>query len=193
MQKIEISDLKQATREHLESETQTLLNRGFRLLGDYKLKGKPLVIHSRLFLDPQSNYFAEVLSLSKNQGFELMGYLEDGTVITTAALAHGSPLATQDLLDTKNYFTELRNDMNLTRLLEDHEARMQAHSQVADSPIQLIQESNWIEFFRYHNRRHGQINFDAGRMDNKPDGVVALPTTGRPPTSNNFANEMSAV
>ena len=68
--------------------------------------------------------------------------------------------------------------MNLTRLLQDHDARMQTHSQAAKSPIQAIPESDWVEFYKYHNRRYGQILFEAGEMDNGPEGVVVFPSTG---------------
>ena len=193
MLKVDISDLNQAVQKNLESQTPMLLNLGCHLQGDYKLKGDPFEIHSRIFLAPKAEYFVEITSLAGKQAFELVGYLEDGTVITTGAVAGGEPIKTQDLLDSENYFTDIRNLMDLTTLLQDHDARMQAHSQVAESPIQVIPKSNWIEFFRYQNRRFAQIHFEAGKMDNKPEGVVAFPATCYAPASVSSANEMSTV
>ena len=178
MEKADSGSLSRVTREHFDSETPALLNDGYRLLGDYKLTCEPMASFARLFLEPKGNYFVELLSMSNTPAFSLIGYLEDGTVISTGAYARGRPLKTQDLLHSKNYFVEFGQDMNSTRLLQNHEARMQAISQVAESPIQIIPELDWVAFFKYHNRRYGQIHFEAGEMDNQPEGDVVFPSIG---------------
>jgi hypothetical protein len=78
-------------REQFEWHTPPLIQLGFNLIGDYRLKPEPVVVHDRVFFSADGEILAAICALLDSGAVSLISILEDGTVVHTCGVQDPHP------------------------------------------------------------------------------------------------------
>jgi hypothetical protein len=91
--------LEEPVRRHFETHTPPLLQLGFDLIGDFRMKPEPVVVHDRLFLSADGEVFADLCALLDSGAVSLLSILEDGTCVHTCSVEDPHPERTFEPAD----------------------------------------------------------------------------------------------
>ena len=102
-------------REHIEDNAPAAQELGYELLGDLWLKPEPYNSKARLYLHPDGKSFAEIGVTLDTYYCEMISFLQDGTVISTAAC---EPFDVAAKMKQHGYVVQFVPEGNLLELLE---------------------------------------------------------------------------
>ena len=167
------SNLDEELLNHFETETPDVEAAGFNSMGEYWLKPEPFNSKARIFLQDDGHTMVEVGRVLEIEYIELLSFLDDGSVVSSATC---EPIDIQKPLSKNGYHIQCCSELTTTELLESHEQFLNQTSDTKQIDIRCVPESQWSEYFQYHNRRFSQIKYLIGKANSPTEAI--FPETG---------------
>jgi len=88
---VDCSSLGEPMHRFLEALTPPLVEMGFQLIGDFRMKPEPVVVHDRILLSADGRTLATVCYLLEAGAISFMSVLDDGTCVHTSGARNPHP------------------------------------------------------------------------------------------------------
>ena len=162
-------------QEHFDTQSEAPLALGFTHLDDIWLKPQePYCSKARVTLHPEGKTIAEIGRTIGINYCELISYLEDGTVVMTAA-ADNIPFFEKISTPKHRYFIRCLPGQEMDELLAEHDAFLDQIAAETDTPVRTIDHAAWKAYFQYHSDRFAQLKHEVDGAD-PIDFEVEFPT-----------------
>lgn len=163
--------------EHFEAQSQAPLALGYEHLDDVWLKPQePYRSKARLLLHPDGITFVEIGFTMGLYYFEILSYLDDGTVFSSAPVKTNSFFKKISRSEHR-YYVQCLPNAEIEELLAKHEQRLRQLSEEAGIGIRSVEKDDWKAHFQYHNDRFGQLKHQLNGGD-PIDFEVVFPAVG---------------
>ena len=161
--------------EHFEAHSVAPLALGYQHLDDIWLKPqKPYQSKGRLFLHPDGIAFADVGRTMDTYYCEILSYLDDGTVVSTAPMNTNSFFKKMST-PKHGYYVQCLPGAEIEELLAKHEQFLRQLSLEVGVGVRTITNADWKAHYHYHNDRFGQLKYELDGGD-PLDYEVVFPT-----------------
>lgn len=149
-------------RRQFEKNTPALFQLGFDLLGDFRMKSKPVEVHDRIFLHSDGKTVATICALLNSGGESFISVLSDGTCIHTSSVTNPRPQRTVEPGDQLviQYLPEVAADDRYRQHLDAVHERAAA----SGSNVVTLKPNQYRELLVYDQRifnrwrqRHGDL------------------------------------
>lgn len=159
------SSLEEPVREHLETLTPPLEELGFQLIGDFRMKPKPVVVYDRIFFSPDGRTLATICCLLEAGAVSLISVLDDGTCVHTTTSANPHPERTFEPADQLALtYAPGRHPINLHR---EHQQAVSAAARTGAQALQL-QRDQFRAVMVYDQRIFNRWRYRHGGLDQEP-------------------------
>ena len=164
--------------EHFEAHSVAPLALGYQHLDDVWLKPqKPYQSKARLFLHPDGIAFAEAGRTIDTYYCEILSYLDDGTVVSTAPMKT-NPFFKKMSTPKHVYYVQCLPGAEIEELLAKYERCLRQISTEAGVGIRKITNADWKAHYHFHNDRFGQLKYELDGGD-QIDYEVVFPTASK--------------
>ena len=146
--------------EHFEAHSLAPLELGYQHLDDVWLKPQaPYQSKARLFLHPDGITFAEVGRTLGSCYCEILSYLDDGTVVSTAPV-ETNPFFEKISTPAHGYYVQCLPGAEIEELLAKHDQFLKQVSLEAGVGIRAIPNADWKAHYHFHSDRYGQLKHE---------------------------------
>jgi hypothetical protein len=157
--------------EHIDQQASAAEALGYDKLGDFWLKPEPYNSKARLYLHPDGHTFAEIGVTLDTYYCELISFLEDGSVVSSAAC---EPFDEASEMKSHGYVIQFVSDGGMLDLLEAHTPFLNATCEEFGKTTAKITLDDWKDFFRYHDRHFAEVQHAIGD-GNLPETPAEFP------------------
>lgn len=153
-------------RGHLETLTPPLVELGFQLIGDFRMKPEPVVVYDRILLSEDGRTLATVCCLLNAGVVSFMSVLDDGTMVHTSGSHNPHPERTLDPTDWLALtYCPGTHPVNMYR--EHQEAIRRGTAHTGAGVIQLRRDQ-YRAVMVYDQRIFNRWRFRHGTLDHEP-------------------------
>jgi hypothetical protein len=153
-------------REQFECNTPSLIQLGFNLLGDYRLKPEPLEVHDRLFLSADGDIVAAICALLNSGAVSLISVLEDGTCVHSCSAENPHP---QRILEPADQLMiSYVPDISIEDLYQHHVNVLRDCSAIHDAGVMCFREDQFRAVMIYDQLIFCRWRYRYGGLDHEP-------------------------
>jgi hypothetical protein len=154
-------------RRQFERHTPLLLEMGFDLIGDYRLKPKPVEVHDRLFLSPDRETLAAICAVLGSGAVSLISVLDDGMCVHTTCTFNPHPERTLDPAD-RLWISYVPEAASVQDLHQHHLDTLRKLSAETDSRALRFRREQFREVLNYDQLVFCRWRFRHGGLDHEP-------------------------
>ena len=146
--------------EHFDAQSEAPLSLGYQHLDDVWLKPQePYCSKGRIFLHPDGTVIAEVGCTMGINYCEIVSYLNDGTIVSTAA-AETNEFFEKISTEEHRYYIQCLPDSEMDELLAKHGTFLDQISMESNILVRTIPSDEWKTYFQFHSDRFGQLKYE---------------------------------
>jgi hypothetical protein len=153
-------------REQFEWHTPPLVQLGFNLIGDYRLKPEPVVVHDRVFFSADGETLAAVCALLHSGAVSLISILEDGTVVHTCGVEDPRPDRTFEPAD--QYVISYMPDTPVEEMHRHHIHVLRECAASHEAGVLRFREEQFRDVLTYDQRLFCRWRYRHGELDQQP-------------------------
>jgi len=177
--------------EHFETHSVAPLALGYEHLDDVWLKPQaPYQSKARLFLHPDGIAFAEAGRTLDTYYCEILSYLDDGTVVSTAPVK-ANPFFKKISTPAHGYYVQCLPGAEIEELLGKHEQFLRQISAETGVGIRTITNADWKAHYHFHSDRYGQLKHELDGADPLDYEVVFPAANNQAVVTNCYSNHSS--
>jgi hypothetical protein len=153
-------------RELFEFHTPSLVQLGFTLVGDYRMKPEPVEVHDRLFWSADGEILASICALLDSGAVSLISVLADGTCIHTCCVADPHPERTFEPAD--QLVISYLPDRSPADLYQHHVSVLRECSADHETGVMRFREGQFREVLIYDQLIFCRWRYRYGGLDEDP-------------------------
>jgi hypothetical protein len=163
---VNVESLAETTRRQFERHTPAMLELGFVLQGDFRMKPQPVEVHNRFFLSPNGDILGSISALLDKGGVSFISVLADGVCINTTSSKNPRP--DRPLEETDQLLLTYGGNDNAIELYCLHRAILNAVVQGRDAEALRFSGDQLRDLMVYDQRLFNRWRFRHGDFKTEP-------------------------
>jgi hypothetical protein len=154
------------TLKHFQTYTPALFQLQFDLIGDFRMKPRPVEVFDRIFLSQDGQTLASICSVLEGGGVSLISVLSNGLCIHSVSMANPHPERTANPSD--RILVCYLPDASVEVLHDFHRRAIGDLSELSGSKVLRFRKDQFREVLVYDQRVFNRWRFRHGGLNHEP-------------------------